>query len=350
MMKMKWATSMLIDKMEQGGIPDSAIRFGIRSLLRQRLDSLPLLKLEDSASYLRDFVDSMAGAPVALVPEKANEQHYELPAAFFELVLGKHRKYSSCHWPTGTHTLDAAEAQALRTTCDRADIADGQRILELGCGWGSLSLWMAAQYPASHITAVSNSHSQRASILDRAAQAGLANLNVITCDMNEFSPPQDFDRVVSVEMFEHMRNWRELLQRVADALNPGGKFFMHVFCHRSLPYEFIAEDDSDWMGKYFFAGGMMPSYELPLFFQDRLKLEQRWCWNGRHYEKTSNAWLANMDARKAEIWPILTETYGAELAQIWWMRWRVFFMACAELFGYRGGEEWLVGHYRFARP
>jgi cyclopropane-fatty-acyl-phospholipid synthase len=336
--------------MEWGGIPDVFIRFGIRHLLRQRLDSLPLHDPEAGETYLKHFLDSMASGPVALLPDLANQQHYELPPEFFEKVLGARCKYSGCYWPEGVNTLGEAETQALKVTCARAEIADGQTILELGCGWGSLSLWMAEHYPASHITAVSNSHAQRTYILHRATRAGLTNIEVITADMNDFYPPRQYDRVVSVEMFEHIYNWRELFHRIADGLHPGGKFFMHIFCHRTLPYRFITEDESDWMSRYFFSGGMMPSYDLPLHFQDRLKLAARWCWNGRHYDKTSMAWLANMDRRKAEIWPILAETYGAERTQVWWTRWRIFFMACAELFGYRGGEEWLVGHYRFEWP
>lgn len=348
--KIKWVTQTVIERLEWGGIPDVFTRFGIRYLLRQRLASLPLDDPEASETYLKHFLESMVSGPVAPLPEMANQQHYELPPAFFEQVLGARCKYSGCYWSERVNTLDEAETQALKVTCTRAEIADRQTILELGCGWGSLSLWMAEHYPASRITAVSNSHAQRAYILDRAAQAGLTNLEVITSDMNDFHPPQQYDRVVSVEMFEHMRNWQELFHRIADGLNPGGKFFMHIFCHRALPYEFIAADESDWMSRYFFSGGMMPSYDLPLHFQDRLKLAARWCWNGQHYGKTSHAWLANMDRHQAEIWPILAATYGAALAQIWWTRWRVFFMACSELFGYRGGKEWLVGHYLFESP
>ena len=347
---MKWATRTVIKRMERGRIPDVFIGFGIRYLLRQRLASLPLDDPEAGETYLGHFLESMVSGPVAPLPEMANQQHYELPPVFFEQVLGARCKYSGCYWPEGVNTLDEAETHALQVTCARAEIADGQTILELGCGWGSLSLWMAQHYPASRITAVSNSHAQRVYILDRAAQAGLTNLEVITADMNDFYPSRRYDRVVSVEMFEHIRNWRELFHRIADGLNPGGKFFMHIFCHRALPYEFIAADESDWMSRYFFSGGMMPSYDLPLHFQDRLELAARWCWNGQHYEKTSHAWLANMDRHKAEIWPILAATYGAALAQIWWTRWRVFFMACSELFGYRGGKEWLVGHYLFESP
>ncbi len=346
---MQWATQKLIGLIERDAVPDAFIRLGIRQLLKQRLNSLPLHNPEAASDYLAKFIQDMAAAPVALVPEKANEQHYELPSAFFSLALGSRRKYSSCYWPDGIETLDEAEIASLRMSCERAGLEDGQAVLELGCGWGSLSLWMAEHYPASRITAVSNSYSQRAYIMERAKELGLANLEIITCDMNAFDTDARFDRVVSVEMFEHMRNWKALLGRVAGWLKPGGVFFMHIFCHRSLPYEFTVEDDSDWMSRYFFSGGIMPSYDLTLYFQDRLKLTRQWAWNGRHYERTSNAWLANMDRQKAQIWPILAETYGNTQALTWWVRWRVFFMACAELFGYDLGREWFVGHYRFER-
>lgn len=340
-------TRPLITLTELGWLPDALIRFGIRRLVRQRLATLPLGFPQSTAVYLQNFLEHMAAAPVALATEKANEQHYEVPAAFFDRVLGRHRKYSACLWPDGVDTLDEAEAAALEETCRHAGLANGQDVLELGCGWGSLSLWMAERYPDSRIVGVSNSHSQRESILERARIAGLDNLEIITRDMNEFATDQCYDRVVSVEMFEHMRNWQVLFGRIAGWLKPGGRFFLHVFCHQSLPYLFEVQDESDWMSRYFFAGGMMPSWDLATRMTGPLVLEERWQWSGQHYERTANAWLANMDRRKDELWPILAATYGPEQARTWWMRWRVFFMACAELFGYRKGREWPVGHYRF---
>jgi cyclopropane-fatty-acyl-phospholipid synthase len=334
---------------ERGVLPDRLVRRGIRRLLQQRLAEIDAGDADAAAARSEAFVAAMREAPVALLPEKANEQHYELPAAFFAQVLGQHRKYSSAWWPPGVARLDDAEAAALEASCSRAGLADGQRVLELGCGWGSLSLWMAAHYPASRITALSNSHSQREHIEAEARRRGLANLQVVTADVAGFRPPdgERFDRVVSVEMFEHLRNWPEMFRRVAGWLRPGGRFFMHVFVHRSTPYAFEDRDDSDWMARHFFAGGMMPSDDLALRLQDDLRLVSRWRWDGTHYARTAQAWLANMDARRAQVWPLLAATYGPERAGLWWMRWRLFFLSCAELFGYEGGQAWWVAHYLF---
>jgi cyclopropane-fatty-acyl-phospholipid synthase len=348
-------TSLAIDMAEKGLLPDGVVRHGIRRLSQTRLDEISAADCERSISIETDFIASMNQSPIALVPELANAQHYEVPAEFFQLCLGKHRKYSSCFWLPETRTLDEAEANALKLSCEHADLANGQQVLELGCGWGSLTLWMAEHYPQSSITAVSNSNSQREYIEATAKMRGLNNIRVITCDMNTFNPADhgikhQFNRVVSVEMFEHMRNHQLLYQKVHDWLLPGGKFFMHIFVHRSTPYAFEVQGDDDWMSQFFFSGGMMPSDDLPLYFQQHLKLKQRWRWDGTHYEKTANAWLANMDKHKDKITPILDSTYGAENTEQWRNRWRIFYMACAELFGYRHGQEWWVTHYQFERP
>jgi len=346
---MSAATRVAIDWIEQGFVPDRVIRKGIRRLCAQRLRDIGTGDSENAAELTERFVRAMDAAVIATVPHLANEQHYEVPAAFFALALGPHRKYSSAWWPAGTTTLADAEAMALAATCAHAELENGQTILELGCGWGSLTLWMAARYPRSHITAVSNSHSQRAWILAEAARRGLANVDVITADMNHFDIGSRFDRILSVEMFEHMRNWRRLFERVHAWLRPRGRFFMHVFCHRSTPYFFVDGGPSDWMSRHFFSGGMMPSDELALRVQGPLCLQRRWRWDGRHYEKTANAWLANLDARRAEALPLLAATYGEGNAVHWLQRWRIFFMACAEVFGHRDGQEWWVSHYLFER-
>jgi cyclopropane-fatty-acyl-phospholipid synthase len=343
------ASSTVLAWTERGLVPDSVIRAGIRRLCRQRLVDIHADDVERAGKWMEAFVSRMNRSPVALVPEQANEQHYEVPAAFFHEVLGPRAKYSACHWGEGVGTLERAEEEALEITCRNAGIADGMDILDLGCGWGSLSLWIAEHYPACRVTSVSNSGSQGAFIRARAEQLGLENIRVLKADMNDFQAEQRFDRVVSVEMFEHMRNYGELFRRISDWLEPDGRFFMHIFCHRSCVYEFLDQGPSDWMGRHFFSGGIMPSDDLPLRFQDRLKLVERHRWNGRHYEKTANAWLDNMDRRRERILPILAQTYGEEHAERWFGRWRIFFMACAELFGFRNGQEWFVSHYLFSR-
>ncbi|MCL4120761.1 UNVERIFIED_CONTAM: hypothetical protein GTU68_040224 [Idotea baltica] len=334
---------------ENGKIPDSLVRMGIRRLLRKRIEEETESDCEAQQQRLMSFIELARQSPIALLPEKANEQHYEVPASFFQMSLGTRRKYSCCYWPAGTDSLDDAETAALQVTCQRAELQDGLSILELGCGWGSLSLWMAQNYPNSRITAVSNSASQREYIESQAADRGLANLTVVTADMNDFQIETTFDRVVSVEMFEHMRNYELLMRRVAGWLNPDGKLFVHIFCHKSLAYEFKAQGPSDWMGRYFFSGGTMPSDDLLLHFQKDVTIANHWRWDGRHYEKTSNAWLALMDVNKDRILPLFCETYGDDQAMKWFMRWRIFHMACAELFGYSAGQEWWVSHYLFEK-
>ena len=338
---------------ESGALPDSIVRQGIRQLTKQRLAEISAGDCESGMAALNQFVTGMNASAIAPVPELANAQHYEVPAAFFHYCLGKQRKYSSCFWMPDTQTLDEAESLALNQTCDHADLKDGQTVLELGCGWGSLSLWMAAQYPKSTITGVSNSNSQREYIMNTAKSRGLTNLKIITADMNVFEAPEKYDRIVSVEMFEHMRNYQVLYGKVANWLNPGGKFFKHIFVHRDTPYTFDVKPDDDkenqWMSQFFFSGGMMPSDDLPLHFQDDLKLIQRWRWDGTHYEKTANAWLENMDKNAKAITPILAATYGDKDVEMWRNRWRMFYMACAELFGFNNGQEWWVTHYVFEK-
>ncbi len=337
---------------EQELCPDAAIRHGIRHLLKHRLRQIRSGDVPTAAMQESQFIEQMRGAPIALVPEKANDQHYEVPAEFFRQVLGPHMKYSSAFWPSGATTLAQAEAAGLQESCQHAGLTDGQSILELGCGWGSLTLWMAAHYPNNRITAVSNSHSQRTYIEAQARARGFQDrLRVVTCDMNEFEiASEQFDRVMSVEMFEHMRNWPDLFARISRWLKPGGRFFMHVFVHHSTPYLFEDRGSADWMSRHFFTGGMMPSDGLPLACQNHLVCAARWRWDGTHYEKTANAWLANMDASRETLWPVFERVYGAAKARVWWVRWRIFFMACAELFGYREGQEWGVSHYLFKHP
>ena len=298
---------------------------------------------DTDATFARDMVDH----PIAEHVKAANDQHYELPAAFFQRVLGPHLKYSSCLYPTGAETLGEAEALALNETSVHADLRDGQHILELGCGWGSFSLWMAEGFPNARITSVSNSASQKAFIDGQARARGLGNLQVVTADMNDFDTPERFDRVVSVEMFEHMANWRALLGRVRGWLRPDGRLFLHVFSHRSTPYRFNADDPTDWIAQHFFTGGLMPSHELVRQFGDLFTVEQDWRWSGEHYARTAEAWLENFDAHAGEIGKVMREVYGAD-AKLWTRRWRLFFLATAGLFGHAAGREWGVSHYRLS--
>ena len=341
-------TAVAIRWVEQGYLPDRVVRAGIRRLLRARVLELESADAEITADRTSEFLDTMRSAALAPLPEKANEQHYEVPAAFFGAVLGKHRKYSSCYWPEGVDTLDAAETASLTVTCERAGLQDGQQVLELGCGWGSLTLFMAQRYPGSQITALSNSNSQRAYIEAEATRRGLTNVRVITRDFNVFSTDEQFNRIVSIEMFEHLRNWPQAFANVASWLKPGGRFFMHVFTHRDAPYPFVERDASDWMSKHFFSGGMMPSDDLALHCQDDLRLLQRWRWNGKHYQRTSEAWLRNMDAKRDDLMPLFERTYGDD-AKVWWTRWRLFFMSVEELFGFDAGQRWWVSHYLFEK-
>jgi cyclopropane-fatty-acyl-phospholipid synthase len=339
----------VIDWAERGWLPDTLVRFGIRQLLRRRLREQPR-DCEARMAARERLLEAMRAAPVALSTQEANEQHYEVPAEYFRQCLGAHLKYSCCQWDEGVRDLDAAEARMLALTCERAGLANGQRILELGCGWGSLSLWMAAQYPQSRIVSVSNSQSQRRFIEASRDARGLTNLEVITADMNAFEPPETgFDRIVSVEMFEHMRNWERLLHRASAWLKPGGWAFLHVFCHRDTAYFFESQGADNWMGRYFFRDGLMPAADLPRHFQRDLRLLRQWNVNGRHYARTCNAWLERQDAARAPILALFEETYGAEAAR-WFQRWRMFYMACAELFDFDHGNEWFVTHLLYERP
>lgn len=339
---------MIDTLLEKNWLPDWLIRIGIRRLLRQRLrdEASP-----DNEAKVRAFANELRHLPIAVNTAESKEQHYEVPTLFYQKSLGPRLKYSSCFYERGDETLGQAEEKMLGLTCERARISDGLKILELGCGWGSLTLWLAEKYPQAKITAVSHSRTQREHITGEAEKRGLHNVTVITCDMNDFDiGAGQFDRLVSVEMFEHMKNWPKLMANISRWLKPGGFFFAHVFVHAKYAYHFISRDNSDWMSRHFFTGGQMPSHDLFSRFQDDLKLINDWKVNGTHYAKTSEHWLKTMDAHRAEIMPLFAQTYGVTEAVKWWAYWRVFYMSCAELWAFRGGEEWHVSHYLFQKP
>lgn len=348
-------TSLAMQLLERDLVPDFLIRRRIRALLAARLDEEDQRDPGKQQQRLSDFIRKLHRSPVAIETAAANEQHYEVPTEFYTSVLGPHLKYSSCLYPHAgaapVENLAAAEARMLTLTCQRARIDNGQKILELGCGWGSLSLWMAANYPGSKITAVSNSRTQKLHIDAQARARNLGNLEVITCDVNQLAFPEgtQYDRVVSVEMFEHMRNYDTLLARVASWMAPAATLFIHIFTHREYAYAFEVVDETDWMARHFFTGGIMPSDDLLLYFQRDVRILQHWQVPGWHYQLTSEAWLQNMDRHRAELMPVLARAYGETEALRWWVYWRVFFMSCAELWGYADGREWLVSHYLFEK-
>jgi cyclopropane-fatty-acyl-phospholipid synthase len=338
--------SLVSNMAEAGLFPDPAVRFGIRRMLRGRLRQSVW---GDQAARSREedlLVQSLGEGPIAISVDAANEQHYEVPAAFFEHVLGARLKYSCCYWDSSTPDLDAAEEKMLELTAARAGVEDGMTILDLGCGWGSFTLWAAERFPNARLHAVSNSRLQRELILSRAEAKGLRNVRVDTADINEFAPSERFDRVVSVEMMEHVRNHPALFERIASWLAPGGEVFAHIFCHRSRTYTYEVEGASDWMAQHFFTGGMMPSEGLFSRYQEHLHLRDQWRVNGQHYQRTCDAWLAKLDAQREVVMPILRDGYGKD-AERWFQRWRLFFLACSELFAYDAGEEWFVSHYRW---
>ena len=340
--------SFAIDLAEKGWVPDSLIRRGIRSLLRKRLrDAWEGVQGPEMA--LCEAIEEFGQGPLAIHTQAANDQHYEVPPRFFQLALGRHLKYSSCYYENAQDNLDVAEARMLDLTMERAELIDGQDILEIGCGWGSLTLSMAQRFPNSRITAVSNSAPQRLYIEGQCAERGLTNVTVITKNLVELELDATFDRIVSVECFEHMRNYRELFRRLAQWLRDDGKCFIHVFCHSKLSYPFEDKNGGDWMARHFFTGGTMPSFDLLPSYNEYLSCEEKWPESGKHYGQTSLHWLENTDLHKDEIIELFRKDLGEKEAKVQWRRWRIFFMACEECFNFNNGSEWLVGHYRFTR-
>jgi len=338
----------LIDLAERGKIPDTLLRFGIRRLCKRRLLDEHINDPESQQRHFQIRIDELKTSAIAIETDTANEQHYEVPAEFFKRALGKRLKYSCAYYQSGAHSLDQAEETMLSLYGDRAELENGQHILELGCGWGSLTLWMAETYPDSQITAISNSRSQKEYIEQQCRVMGLGNVTVFTKDVNDLKlESNQFDRAISIEMFEHVRNYQQLFSNLSDWVKPQGKLFVHIFAHRYLMYPFEVNGSEDWMSKYFFTGGLMPSVDTLLHFQNQFNLQARWLINGRHYERTSNDWLKNIDQHRHELISLFSSTYGEQDAGRWFNRWRLFFMACAELFGFNNGKEWMVAHYLF---
>jgi cyclopropane-fatty-acyl-phospholipid synthase len=339
----------LMDLAERAVLPDWLIRVGIRRLLARRIRLETRADVAGQEDALREFLEQLRESPIAIETDAANVQHYEVPTVFFQQVLGPRLKYSCCHYATPQSSLAEAEEAMLDLFCRRAGIEDGMRVLELGCGWGSLCTWIAEKYPACRILAVSNSRTQREYIVSRCRERGLNNVDVVTANVAHFETERKFDRVVSVEMFEHVRNYGRLMARIAEWLDPGGKLAVHIFCHRTAAYPFETEGKDDWMGRHFFTGGIMPSLDLLLHFQRDLVLENRWAVSGTHYARTLEDWLRKCDAGRSDLLPIFQSDLGPAAGKLQFQRWRMFFMACAELFAYRAGNEWFVAHYLFGK-
>ncbi|MFA8342458.1 MAG: cyclopropane-fatty-acyl-phospholipid synthase family protein [Rhodothermaceae bacterium] len=340
----------MIDKLiETGIVPDPLLRLGIRKLLQERLKSEKKENKERQKEHFVTLVNFLKESKIAINTADANKQHYEVPTEFYKLVLGEHLKYSSCYWADDTETLSEAEENMLNITCQRAGIKDGEEILDLGCGWGSLSFYIAMNYPNCKVTSLSNSATQKEYIENKKVALKVDNIDVITSDVNHFKSDKKFDRIVSIEMFEHMRNYKQLFNKLHKLLVTDGKLFVHIFTHNKFAYLFEVKDQTDWMSQYFFTGGIMPSDDLLLYFATDFEILNHWVVNGKHYEKTANQWLKNFDQNKLRIKEIFTQTYGEQESEKWFNYWRVFFMSCAELWGYNQGNEWLISHYLFEK-
>mmetsp|Transcript_42589 Transcript_42589/g.71086 ORF Transcript_42589/g.71086 Transcript_42589/m.71086 type:complete len:365 (+) Transcript_42589:128-1222(+) len=342
----------ILSLVEMNIVPDFLIRHGVRLLQQTRIDLEEKGGVEERQRWYMELVEGLKKRNIAEQTGAANEQHYEVPTEFYDMVLGKNYKYSCCLFSSPTDDLDVAELAMLELYTERAQLKDGQNILELGCGWGSLCLYVANKYPKSKVTAVSNSKTQKDHIMGECVKRGINNLQIVTADINSFTPPQPgtYDRCLSIEMFEHMKNYKELMLRISGWLKPGGLLFVHIFVHKVFAYHFEVQSEDDWMARYFFTGGTMPSDHLLLYFQEQLKIVNHWSVNGNHYALTSEAWLKKMDANKKKVMSIMRDTYGAHQQTKWFVYWRLFFIAVAEMFAWDKGNEWYVSHYLFEKP
>jgi len=346
---------MNLDQLLARRLPDSLLRTAVRLILKRKTKLQQINNIEDRQAFISTFVENLRQEKIAVHTDYANDQHYELPPQFFQAVLGKMLKYSCGYWPDppdisqASEYLDRSEEDMLALTCRRAEVAGGQQVLDLGCGWGSAALYMAREYPGAEITAVSNATPQIEYINSEAERFGYSNLSAMKADINELELPQKFDRVVTVEMFEHMRNYQALLNKVAGFIKPGGKLFVHIFSHHTYPFLYENRTGRDWMARHFFTGGTMPSKDLLHYFLDHFALEKQWAIPGTHYRYTLEAWLQKMDRQRKNIYPLFVETYGKDEAEKWWNYWRLFFLSCAEFFGFRQGNEWFVSHYLLSK-
>ncbi|GAO19919.1 hypothetical protein UVI_02030340 [Ustilaginoidea virens] len=332
--------------LDGGYLPHAIIRFGIRQQLRHRLTTIASKSASVAYDTKMSFIERLRTRPMAIETDAANKQHYEVGTGVFAACLGPRMKYSCCLYPQGDETLAQAETAMLRSYIDKADLKDGMSILDLGCGWGSGALYFAEMLPGSEITAFSNSRTQKRHIETEAARRNLSNIKVITGDVVDYEFESEmYDRIVSIELFEHMKNYELLMAKVSRALRPQGKLFVHIFAHLTTPYDY----EDGWMTTHFFTGGTMPSADLLLYFQKDLRIKKQWWVNGLHYSKTCEDWLSSMTANKARMWPHLIETYGEKDAATWYYRWHIFYMACSELFAYNGGDTWGVSHYLFEK-
>jgi cyclopropane-fatty-acyl-phospholipid synthase len=346
---------MNLDKLLGRRLPDLLLRFAVRIILRRKTKLQEIKNIEEYQSFITTFADTLKNEKIAVHTDEANEQHYELPPQFFQAVLGKMLKYSCGYWTNRPdpnrliNDLDRSEVDMLALTCRRAEVSDSQQILDLGCGWGSAALYMAREYPGIQITAVSNANPQITYINREAKRLGYDNLSAMKADINDLDLTQKFDRVVTVEMFEHMRNYEALLKKVASFIKPGGKLFIQIFSHHTYPFRYENHTDRDWMARHFFTGGTMPSKDLLHYFLEDFSLEKQWALSGIHYRYTLEAWLQKMDRQRKQIYPLFIEVYGTGEAEKWWNYWRLFFLSCAEFFGFRDGNEWFISHYLLAK-